>query len=48
MAKHTFKIWRGDSSGGDFETYEEESDEGMVVLDVIHRVAGSLGNRLGQ
>ena len=49
MAKHTFKIWRGDNSGGDFETYEEESDEGMVVLDVIHRIqanqAGDLAVR---
>ena len=49
MAKQTFKIWRGDSTGGQFETYEEEVDEGMVVLDVIHRIqarqAGDLAVR---
>lgn len=49
MTKHTFKIWRGDSSGGEFVTYEEEVDEGMVVLDVIHRIqanqAGDLAVR---
>ena len=49
MTKHTFKIWRGDSSGGEFVTYEEEADEGMVVLDLIHRIqanqAGDLAVR---
>lgn len=49
MTKHTFKIWRGDSEGGQFETYEEEADEGMVVLDLIHRIqanqAGDLAVR---
>jgi succinate dehydrogenase / fumarate reductase iron-sulfur subunit len=38
MAKRTFRIWRGDSKGGDFQDYEEEVSEGMVVLDMIHRV----------
>ncbi|MFB6264040.1 MAG: succinate dehydrogenase/fumarate reductase iron-sulfur subunit, partial [Bradymonadaceae bacterium] len=32
------KIWRGDEDGGEFVDYEVEVDEGMVVLDVIHRV----------
>jgi succinate dehydrogenase / fumarate reductase iron-sulfur subunit len=36
MAKRTFRIWRGDSSGGEFKTYEIEVSEGMVVLDVLH------------
>jgi succinate dehydrogenase / fumarate reductase iron-sulfur subunit len=38
MAKRTFRIWRGSSKGGDFETFEEDVDEGMVVLDMIHRI----------
>ena len=38
MAKVTFRIWRGDSRGGDFKEYVAEASEGMVVLDVIHRI----------
>ena len=38
MANATFKIWRGDSSGGGFETYKTEFSEGMVVLDVVHKI----------
>ncbi len=36
--KVTMRIWRGDPSGGDFEDYVLPSQEGEVVLDVIHRV----------
>ena len=32
------RVWRGDSSGGAFREYAVESAEGMVVLDVIHRI----------
>src|SRR4030081_3196242 len=35
----TMRVWRGDASGGDFKTFEVASEEGMVVLDVIHRIA---------
>src|SRR3979490_3387986 len=35
----TMRVWRGDASGGDFRTFEVASEEGMVVLDVIHRIA---------
>jgi succinate dehydrogenase / fumarate reductase iron-sulfur subunit len=38
MAKRTFRIWRGDSSGGDFQEYTTEVGEGMVVLDAIHQI----------
>ena len=38
MATRTFRVWRGDKNGGDFRDYEVEIDEGMVVLDVIHRI----------
>ena len=31
-------VWRGDASGGDFMPYTVAADEGMVVLDVVHRV----------
>ena len=34
MAERTIRIWRGDSSGGDFVEYKVDVDEGMVVLDV--------------
>jgi succinate dehydrogenase / fumarate reductase iron-sulfur subunit len=33
-----FKIWRGDGHGGDWQTYDQEVSEGMVVLDVLHRI----------
>ena len=32
------RVWRGDASGGEFGDYDVEVDEGMVVLDVIHRI----------
>jgi len=38
MTKRTFKVWRGDKNGGEFVTFEEEVDSGMVVLDVLHRI----------
>jgi len=34
----TFRIWRGDASGGKFVVYTTEMDEGMVVLDVVHKI----------
>ena len=38
MPERTFQIWRGDNSGGDFVEYRTKVDEGMVVLDVLHRI----------
>src|ERR1700693_97722 len=39
MAKQAmFRVWRGDSSGGKFQDYTTAVEEGMVVLDAIHRV----------
>src|SRR5262245_19229846 len=38
MAKQSFRIWRGDARGGDFKEYNAEVSEGMVVLDVVHRI----------
>src|SRR5256884_6182467 len=39
MAKKAmFRVWRGDSSGGKFQDYTTEVEEGMVVLDAVHRI----------
>ena len=39
MATRTFSIFRGESrEDGHFETYSVECDEGMVVLDAVHRI----------
>jgi succinate dehydrogenase / fumarate reductase, iron-sulfur subunit len=49
MGKRKFRVWRGDASGGEFVRYEPEVSEGMVVLDVLHRIqareAGDLALR---
>ena len=34
----TMRVWRGDSEGGAFEEYQVPAAEGMVVLDVVHRI----------
>src|ERR1700676_1053938 len=34
----TMRVWRGDASGGEFRNYDVAAEEGMVVLDVIHRI----------
>jgi succinate dehydrogenase / fumarate reductase, iron-sulfur subunit len=36
MPTYTMRVFRGDASGGDFKDYRVQSEEGMVVLDVIH------------
>ncbi len=33
-----FRIWRGDSNGGTFQDFNTPVDEGMVVLDAVHRI----------
>ena len=38
MAKRKFRIWRGDEKGGEFARYEIDVEQGMVVLDCIHRI----------
>src|SRR5512133_1754513 len=32
------RVWRGDASGGELKDYLVKAEEGMVVLDVIHRI----------
>lgn len=49
MSDRKFRIWRGDKTGGEFKEFLVKVDEGMVVLDVIHRIqaeqAGDLACR---
>jgi succinate dehydrogenase / fumarate reductase, iron-sulfur subunit len=42
----TFRIWRGDASGGEFVDYTTEVSEGMVVLDVVHDIQAEQANDL--
>ena len=34
----TVRVWRGDAGSGAFQEYRVAAEEGMVVLDVIHRI----------
>ena len=36
--KATLNVWRGDSEGGNLQSYEVETYPGMVVLDAIHDI----------
>jgi len=36
--KRHFRVWRGDSSGGEIQDFDVEVNDGEVVLDVIHRL----------
>ncbi len=38
MAGATFRIWRGDATGGHFEEYRTEVVDGMVVLDAVNQI----------
>src|SRR3989475_12848113 len=46
MQTFTMQVFRGQGRGGDFRDYRVESDEGMVVLDVIHRIQATQANDL--
>src|ERR1700677_924488 len=46
MANATFRIWRGDKSGGQFRDYNTEISEGMVVLDAVHHIQAEHANDL--
>ena len=46
MKSVTFRIWRGDANGGKFVDYTTEMDEGMVVLDVVHKIQATQANDL--
>jgi succinate dehydrogenase / fumarate reductase iron-sulfur subunit len=38
MPTFTLKVFRGGPAGGDFRDYRVDADEGMVVLDLVHRI----------
>jgi succinate dehydrogenase / fumarate reductase iron-sulfur subunit len=42
----TFRIWRGDASGGELRDYITEVSEGMVVLDAVHQIQAEQANDL--
>jgi succinate dehydrogenase / fumarate reductase iron-sulfur subunit len=46
MPRATFRIWRGDRSSGEFQSYTTEFEEGMVVLDVVHQIQAEQANDL--
>jgi succinate dehydrogenase / fumarate reductase iron-sulfur subunit len=46
MPQATFRIWRGDRKGGQFQDYQTEVGEGMVVLDAIHQIQAKQANDL--
>jgi len=46
MKNVVFRIWRGDVNGGDFVEYKTEITEGLVVLDVIHKIQATQANDL--
>ncbi len=46
MPSVTFRIWRGENGQGAFRDYTTEYDEGMVVLDVVHRIQAEQANDL--
>jgi succinate dehydrogenase iron-sulfur subunit len=46
VASSTFRIWRGNSTGGAFREYTTEISEGMVVLDAVHQIQAAHANDL--
>jgi succinate dehydrogenase / fumarate reductase, iron-sulfur subunit len=42
----TFRIWRGNASGGEFREYTTGVSEGMVVLDAVHDIQREQANDL--
>lgn len=44
MSTATFRIWRGDATGGGYNDYTTEVTEGMVVLDAVHQIQATHAN----
>ncbi|HEX6807315.1 MAG TPA: succinate dehydrogenase/fumarate reductase iron-sulfur subunit [Gemmatimonadaceae bacterium] len=42
----TFRVWRGDATGGAFRDYVTDVTPGMVVLDAIHQIQAEQANDL--
>jgi succinate dehydrogenase iron-sulfur subunit len=45
-ATATFRVWRGDDTGGKLVDYSTPVSEGMVVLDAIHQIQADQANDL--
>ena len=41
-----FRIWRGEGASAKFVDYKTEVEDGMVVLDVVHRIQATQANDL--
>jgi succinate dehydrogenase / fumarate reductase iron-sulfur subunit len=41
-----FKIWRGEGANAGFVDYKTDVEDGMVVLDVVHRIQATQANDL--
>jgi len=46
MPTFTMRVFRGGPQAGDFKEYRVEAGEGMVVLDLIHRIQATQANDL--
>ncbi|MEM7204513.1 MAG: succinate dehydrogenase/fumarate reductase iron-sulfur subunit [Planctomycetota bacterium] len=46
MSERHFRVWRGDASSGQFADHRIDVDQGMVVLDVLHRIQAKQANDL--
>jgi succinate dehydrogenase / fumarate reductase iron-sulfur subunit len=46
VTQATFRVWRGDASGGRFEDFRTEVTPGMVVLDAVHHIQAESANDL--
>ncbi len=44
MSAVTFQNWRGDRNQGAFQEYKAEVTEGMVVLDMVHKIQAEQAN----
>ncbi|HEY7855799.1 MAG TPA: 2Fe-2S iron-sulfur cluster-binding protein, partial [Terriglobales bacterium] len=43
----TFRIWRGENNKGGYVDFRLEVEEGMVVLDAVHRIQATQATDLG-
>jgi len=46
VARRTFRIWRGAGASGALQDYAVDVQEGMVVLDAVHRIQAEAANDL--
>lgn len=46
MARRKFQIYKGDHKNGELVNFETEVNEGMVVLDVVHKIQAEQANDL--